>query len=459
VVPTAGDEFAHFRESGTNGMRDIAVTLAVFGSLPFILRRPWIGIIVWTWLGFMNPHRMAWGFSTTMPFAYIVAVTTLVAMLFSNESKRMPWTRESIILLCFVVWMCITTLFAVYPELAQEQLIKVLKIQLMIFVAMMLITTRQRLHALVLTIAISIGFYGFKGGIFTIINGGAYRVQGPSGTFIEGNNELGLALAMTVPLLYYCARHAGNRWLRWGLILAMVLNVVAAIGTQSRGALLGMAAMGVMFWLKAKQKFAIAIYAGIAILLVASVMPDAWYERMNTIQTYEQDGSAMGRVNAWWMAWNLAKARPIVGGGFETFRREMFQLYAPDPSNVRDVHSIYFQVLGHHGFVGLGLFLALALLTWHSASRLKHASKVIPEMRWLGELAAMVQVSMIAYATAGAFLGLAYFDYYYNLVVIIVVGQAILKRHLLHSAATSNVAGLEGSPNGGIGVPHTEAAR
>ena len=42
----------------------------------------------------------------------------------------------------------------------------------------------------------------------------------------------------------------------------MVLTAIAAIGTQSRGALLGMAAMGVMLWLKSKQKFLIALARG-----------------------------------------------------------------------------------------------------------------------------------------------------------------------------------------------------
>jgi len=421
-------------------MRDIAVTLAVFGALPFILWRPWTGIIVWTWLGFMNPHRLAWGFSTTMPFAYIVALTTLFALLVSKEPKRIPWTRESIVLLLFVCWMVITTIFAAYPELAQQQLIKVLKIQLMIFVAMMLITNKERLNTLVLTIALSIGFYGFKGGIFTIVHGGVYRVQGPYGSFIGGNNELGLAMAMTVPLLYYCGREAKQSWLRFALYTTMVLSAIAAIGTQSRGALLGMAAMGVMFWAKSKRKFAITIFAAIAILSVVAIMPPEWYARMSTINTYEQDQSALGRINAWGMAWNLAKARPL-GGGFETFRYEMFQIYAPDPGDYRDAHSIYFKVLGEHGFVGLGLFLLLAVFTWLSASKLMRETKAVPEMRWLGELAAMVQVSMIAYATAGAFLGLSYFDYYYNLVLIIIVGRVILDRHMAEAVPAGRTEG------------------
>jgi probable O-glycosylation ligase (exosortase A-associated) len=439
-------------------MRDIAVTLAVFGALPFILRKPWFGIIVWTWLGFMNPHRLAWGFSTTMPFAYIVALTTLAAMLFSREPKQIPWTRESRVLFAFVIWMIITTVFAVYPALAQEQLTKVLKIQLMIFVAMMLITDKERLNWLVLTIALSIGFYGFKGGIFTIVHGGVYRVQGPSSTFIGGNNELGLAMAMTVPLLYYCGRQSSRLWLRLGLFTTMVLSAVAAIGTQSRGALLGMTAMGVMFWLKSRQKFAIAFYAAIAILLVLAIMPPEWYQRLSTIRTYDEDQSAMGRINAWWMAWNLAKSR-LLGGGFETFQYGMFQLYAPDPGDYRDVHSIYFEVLGEHGFVGLGLFLLLAAFTWLSASRLIRATKAIPEMRWLGELAAVVQVSMLAYATAGAFLGMAYFDYYYNLVLIIIVGRVILERHLAERSPAGRKVGEVSPPNGMSRIPSTRAAR
>ena len=50
---------------------------------------------------------------------------------------------------------------------------------------------------------ISLGLYGVKGGIFTLLTGGGYSVYGPAGTFIGGNNEIGLALIMTVPLMRY----------------------------------------------------------------------------------------------------------------------------------------------------------------------------------------------------------------------------------------------------------------
>lgn len=427
-------------------MRDIAVTLAVFGALPFIFRYPWIGILAWSWLGFMNPHRMAWGFSTTMPFAAIVAVVTMLAMLFSKERKKIPWERETVVLLVFVIWMFITTLGAIYSDLAWVQFDKVIRIQLMIFIAMMLITTPERVKWLVWVVALSIAFYGVKGGIFTILHGGVYRVQGPPNTFIGGNNELGLAMAMTVPLLYFLARGASRRWVRPIVYTIMVLTAIAAIGTQSRGALLGMAVMGVMFWLKSRQKFMTLILGALAVLIIVQIMPPEWYERMNTIQTYDQDKSALGRINAWWVAWNVASDR-ILGGGFEMFRLPTFRLYAPDPWDVHDVHSVYFEVLGEHGFIGLFLFLTLAFLTWRSAQGVKRAVKSVPDRAWMADLAAMVQVSMVAYFTAGAFLGMAYFDYYYNLVLIVIVMKAMLRREGLFPARRGQA--LAASETGG----------
>ncbi len=406
-------------------MRDIAVTLAVFGSLPFILKRPWLGILVWTWLGFMNPHRMAWGFSTTMPFAFIVAITTLLSLLMSKEPKRIAWTRESITLLLFVLWMFITTFFALHSNLAWEQWDKVFKIQVMIFVAMMLITTRERLHFLVLTIALSLAFYGVKGGIFTIITGGAHRVRGPPNTFIDGNNEIGLALAMTVPLLYYLYRQTQRRLIRNGFLVAMVLTSIAAIGTQSRGALLGMAAMGFMLWLRGKQKFMIMLVGIVSIVAITQIMPEEWYARMSTIKTYETDMSAQGRFQAWAEAVELAMSR-FMGGGFEAL------------AGGTDAHSIYFEVLAEHGFVGLGLFLLLGVLTWIGARGIVKEADRHDETRWLADLTRMVQVGLVAYAVAGAFLGMAYFDYVYNLILIVVMSRVILAKEIAALAAKSD---------------------
>lgn len=74
-------------------MRDIALVIIVFGSLPFILARPYIGILMWSWLGYMSPHRLAYGFAYDFPFAQIVAITTILAFLFNREKNIFPLIR------------------------------------------------------------------------------------------------------------------------------------------------------------------------------------------------------------------------------------------------------------------------------------------------------------------------------------------------------------------------------
>jgi probable O-glycosylation ligase (exosortase A-associated) len=115
-----------------------------------------------------------------------------------------------------------------------------------------------------------------------------------------------------------------------------------------------------------------------------------------------------------------------LGGGFEAFRPEMFAAYAPNPSMVHDAHSIFFEVLGEHGFVGLALFLLLGVMTWRSASWIIRHARGHPQKRWAADLAAMVQVSLVGYASAGAFLGLAYFDFYYTLVATVILIRIVL---------------------------------
>ncbi|MFN3920398.1 MAG: hypothetical protein ACK4JF_08970, partial [Methylohalobius sp.] len=93
-------------------------------------------------------------------------------------------------------------------------------------------------------------------------------------------------------------------------------------------------------------------------------------------------------------------------------------------------HSIYFEVLGEHGFVGLALFLAIGYSAWRSCKWVMQQTKARGDLRWLYDLASMLQVSLVGYFAAGAFLGLAYFDLYYNLLALIVLAKIIAAKAL-----------------------------
>lgn len=420
-------------------MRDILITAIVFGSLPFILKRPWIGIIVWSWLSIMNPHRLAYGFAYNFPFALIVGVVTLLAVAFSTEPKKFPLNGVTITLLLFIAWMCVTTLFAMVPEQAWPAWDRAMKIQLMGLVALMVMNTRVRLHWFVWIMALSLGFYGVKGGLFAITSGGQYLVWGPAGSFIEDNNALSLALIMALPLMRYLQLQTEKKWVRRGLMIAMVLTALSIVASYSRGAFLAGIAMAFFMWVKGRKKFMFGAALVLMIPFILMFMPDKWSARMGTIETYSQDASAMGRINAWHFAWNIAKERPIVGGGYEVFVPWLFERYAPNPLDFHDAHSIYFKVLGEHGFPGLLLFLILAAATWRTGSWIVKKTRHRPELKWAQDLALMTQVSLVGFYVGGSFLGLAYFDLYYNLIAILVLTRVIVQRHLSESGALDSV--------------------
>ncbi len=401
-------------------MRDLLICFAVMGSLPLIIMRPWIGIIMWCWLGFMNPHRLTWGFAYDFPFAQVIALTTMGAILISREKKYIEFTPLVGIWVAWVIWMNVTTYFAL-DETWMRDHDRMIKTMLFGFLTVLLMNEEVRVRALVWITVVSLGFFGFKGGLFSALTGGNYLVWGPAGSFIEGNNELGLALVMTIPMMYYLFLTEANKWVRRGSLAIMGFSMLAVLTTHSRGAFLAMGAMVGFLWLKSRRKALTGILLLAAVPLLVMFMPEHWTERMWSIKDYDSDGSAQGRINAWWFAYNLALDHPLTGGGFGTFTKSLFMVYAPNPQDHHDAHSIYFEVLGEHGFVGLGLFLSLGALALLSAGHTARLCKDIPQLAWISDLNKLVQVSLVGYAVGGAFLGLAYFDLYYHYVAIVIV--------------------------------------
>lgn len=412
-------------------MRDLLLTAIVFGSIPFILRNPFNGLLMWIWLGIMNPHRLTWGFAYSMPFALIVALATFTGMLLKAKSLyKFPRDRAAIALVLFFFWLCVSPLFSFHPEQELEMWLRPAKILLMCLIALLLVGTRDQLHKMTWVLALSIGFFGIKGGIFTIATGGAYRVRGPEDSFIYDNNALALAIIMSVPLFRYLQLQSENVWIKRGCLAAMILCVISALGSYSRGALLALIAMGLFLFAKSRQKLLIGLLIVLVVPMVLYLMPEHWFARMNTIAEYNQDASALGRLNAWWAAWNLALDRFPIGGGYAIYEADVYARYAPNPDLVLAAHSIYFQVLGQHGFMGLFLFLLIYGFSWLNGAWIVRNTKGKVGLEWAHDLAAMCQVSLVGYAVGGAFLSLTYFDLPYYIVIILIVLRTIVRQVL-----------------------------
>lgn len=431
-------------------MRDVALSALVGAVLLMVFKHPVLGAYLWAWLGLMNPHKMTFGFARSLPFAQIAALATLLALIVTSKRQPLPRTGIAIVLFVMIAWMSFTCLFAMAPQdQVIERWIFVLKIQVMLFVTWMLVRDEKEIRGLVWVVVLSVAFFGVKGGIFTLLTGGGSRVWGPPGGMLEENNALAVALVMLMPLMYFLRETEPRRWLRNVLLFMMITCAFSVLGSQSRGALLALLAMAFFLGLKGKYlvrtSLMLIVLVGIAIIF----MPDSWTERMETIKTYGEDGSAMSRIWTWTTLWNAAVDRPFVGAGFQADHPIVFDRYAPVDGvfeqfagRVYVAHSIYFQMLGEHGFIGLGLFLGLLGATWFTASRLASRTTHDPEFSaWVPSLMRMVQVSMIGYMIGGAFLSLAYLDLPYYVFSFVVLTDVLVRRRTAERAARGVPAG------------------
>jgi probable O-glycosylation ligase (exosortase A-associated) len=416
-------------------MRDLALTAIIIGLLPVSFFRPWIGILAWYWFGLMNPHMFTWGFARGMPFAMMIALATLVGTLIARDRKPIPWNGELVLVAIFFAYCTFTTFFAWEPAPAWGYWEQFGKILLMTFVATMFIYGKARVRALMLVIGLSLGFYGIKGAVFTVTTGGVHNVQGPEGVFIGGNTFLGLALNMAVPVLVSLARDEQSRKLRHFLNFAAACCVIASVFTYSRGALVGLAVVLPLLLLRDPRK----AWGGIIVILIAgsivvSLAPEKLWQRAETIQTYEEDQSAMARLRSWSVAWNIAAERPLTGAGFQfeySRNRERWLSYVGDNyrhvgGGTQSAHSAYFQVLGQHGFIALALYLFLMASAIARLTRLRRQARALPDTGWIATYADGLRIGIIAFGISGAFLNVAYFDLYF----IFIAMTAILSREL-----------------------------
>jgi putative inorganic carbon (hco3(-)) transporter len=394
-------------------LRDLILFAALAGIFPLILRSPFVGLLTWIWVSLLNPQREVYGFISGSQLNQYVAVLTVLAWLASKE-RRMPAINPlTTFLLLFGGWACVSTYFAIDRGYSAEIWQRTVKTIILTLAMVTLTTTRLRVQAVIWTIFVSIAFYAVKGAGFLIVSGGSHRVFGPDNSMISDNNALGLALVVLLPLINYLRVTSLRPVVRWSCLAVMGCSVLAILGTYSRGALLALAATAAAFAMRSRHGTVLVMASALLLLGLPSVLPSSWFDRMATIQSYDGDASFEGRQAAWRTSVNIAEARPLVGGGFRAVELDrVAQKYHSNGSleTGRAAHSIYFEVLGDTGFVGLALYLLILVSAWLNTTLVLRATRDRPDLDWAHTLARMLQVSMVGLLVGGAALSMAYYD-------------------------------------------------
>jgi putative inorganic carbon (HCO3(-)) transporter len=398
------------------------------------LRRPSFGFLTFAFLGFAVPQSFTWGFGRTFPFSQIVAASTIAGLFMSSERKTLAMHRETVLLILLWAFFGVSTLSALYHTEALEQFLLVSKVLLMTIVATLVINTEEKLNSLIRIVGYSLGFYGFKGGLFAIVSGGALIVWGPEDSFLYANNSIGLGLAMNIPILLYLLKIEQSARLRWVLRSMLLFTYPAIVCTYSRGAWLGMVVVTVMSVLKSRKKFFAIGLAGVVILVLQvfspQITPDRLQERYATLVNYEEDASAQSRLWNWEFCKRVGIARPLSGGGFNLYRLESYANFYPEflerwPGKVWSCHSSWLSLFAEHGIPGFVVWFTLLIATVRTLRQIRAYGRATGKLHLL-TFVDMIQNSLAAYFVVGTFIDAAYFDIFYYFIAFTIIQKGMV---------------------------------
>jgi probable O-glycosylation ligase (exosortase A-associated) len=401
-------------------MRDALLLFVLSGCLLVALRYPFVALIAWAWFVIMNPHQMAYGVYG-IPLNTVIAGVAIVAFIMHDEVKRFRFDRITILLLVFAAWLGISQLFSLDPKNSGIYVDRFIKTLAFVVLCAMATTDKLRFHALVWMLVIGVGYFALKGALFTIVTLGEYRVQGLPNTVMEDNNHTGIIIATILPLILYLRGEATNKLVRFGLLALFVAAILAIVGTHSRGAFVALAAFAGFFWLRSKRK--LTILAALALVMIPAIafMPAKWTERMTTIAEATQDASFMGRVDAWVINTKLALEHPLTGAGLRnSYQKPIAASVDPKRAeSAKAAHSIYFEVLGGSGFVGLAIYLALLATAFFVALSF-HLKRNDPAIDpWVGRFGYFATMALVVFGVGGATVSIEMWDGYLLIIALI----------------------------------------
>jgi putative inorganic carbon (HCO3(-)) transporter len=396
-------------------VRDLLIVIAVVASLPVIVLRPFFGLLVYSALAYMRPQDMAWGFSRTLPLSMWVALALIAGLVLSLGRERlMTWSPETAIMALLGGWIGVTTYLAVFPDIAQAAYGRYWKAILIALLTTGMVRDRRRLRLLFVLIAFSIGLLAVKFGLFGLARGGTRFDRGPGG-MLNDNNTFALGLNMVLPLLVAVAATERSRLLRAATLGMALLAILTILFTFSRGGLLTLGVVGLMLIWRSKRRLLAAgvLVLGIAAALVftSGDLQKQYLDRAASIGNYQQDNSALGRLNSWKVSWLVFQDYPVFGIGPNNLETVFYQ-YTPRQVRFHVAHNSYFELLAECGLPSLLLFLAMLGAAFIRLERLRRR----PAAPWVGIYAGMLQVSLAAYMTGSMFLNMAFFDLVYHLV-------------------------------------------
>ena len=406
----------------------VTLTLVTFG-----LRYPYIALCGVLWADTFKPQNISYSFLSGLPFSMIFTLVLFLSLIINFKQLKAPSTKlGTVLVVFFMIWFTLSTFNSHFPDSAWIKWNYVFKTFIVITLIPFILQERKHIDIFLAVFIFSVTYYTLTAGIKTLLSGGGYGI-----TLVSSNerasglvetSSMSMVAVMLLPMIFYLFKYSKlydrmpyKKYLSIGLA---VTCLSAVVGTYARTGLLSLFAAVLCVIYQSKRKMMILVLMLFAAIPGYMSIPDTWFDRMNTMKSVGQEESALGRILVWRWVIDYVSDRPLMGGGFLSYRANAGILNSytkgdeiglTNQTHGKSFHSADFEVLGEQGYVGLVTMLLMFALTWFSNRSLIVNPDTEP---WKKGLAEAMNISLFTYCVGASFIGVAYQPWVFYLFAI-----------------------------------------
>ena len=295
-----------------------------------------------------------------IPIPTFIDVSILFAVFISGKTKLNNIQTR--------LWICLLLFMALWVPFATNNfkaLMTLKDMTLYFFFYLGIITfvnTTERMQKLIF---MWLGVHGLLA-----INGILHHGQGVGG-WLGDENDFGMEMNVAVPIAFFMYQAAKTSRAKLLYLTLLALFIMSVVATSSRGAFLGLLAVGTYCWLFSPRKI-MSLAVGLCLAgLVLIAAPQEYWDRIDSItdDSTMESGTAGQRMFTWGIGWEMFLANPVFGVGQANFPWTIGEYlggrtWQTKSLSGRQAHSLYFTLLPELGLLGIIIFGSMAYFSY-----------------------------------------------------------------------------------------------
>lgn len=351
-----------------------------------------------------------------LPWARLSLIVGIVSM-FLQSARVRRWSMIDSGMVVFSVVVVASSLTAIFPEWSRRYLDLYASWVLIYAFVSTSINTQTRVVLMLLgwfLWNLKMTLHAFRSWAEI---GFAFRDWGVTGApgWFQNSGEFGIQTTVILPISLYFALGIRPYVSKGVFLLLLVLPFTAltgAIASSSRGALLGMAVIGI--WMLARSRYKVRGLIGLAITVgfVWVVLPP---EQKARFTTAGEDNTSVSRFTYWERGIDLANEYPLLGIGYKNWLPVYLRRYGDTLGQYQRAelpHNIFIEAVSELGYIGLFALLFLLFATfWLNAKTRALARKLGEQGRLAAHLGWGFDGALIGFIASGSFVTVLYYPY------------------------------------------------